>query len=169
MKKFIPFIFPAAAILIILILAFRWYSMRTSQTETPAPFAEGVEIENLTDTEENEVARGVGDYKSVEMSNSSENETDLGTIRYEIKDGKVRLSVLATLPELTDGGVYQVWFKEVNGEAIRKAFTLEMSKGGYIGSASISSEVLPFEVIVSKEMTQDDTLEETVLSGTVSE
>lgn len=166
MKKFIPFIFPAAAVLIILILAFRWYSMRTSQNQTPAPFAEGVEIENLTDTEESEVSRGVGDYKSVEMKGIADD--DLGSIRYEIKDDKVRLSVMATLPELTEGN-YQVWFKEINGDAIRKAFTLEMSKGGYLGSASISSEVLPFEVLVSREMTQDDAMEEVILSGTVSE
>ncbi len=167
MKKFIPFIFPAAAAAIVLLLAFRWYSMKTNQPdENQSLFTEGVQIENLTESEIESVVKGTGDYKSIQMS--AEDEGAMGDIRYEIKDGKVVLSVMATLDDMADGQ-YQVWFKEVAGDAIRKAFVLEMNKGGYMGSASVPSDVLPFEVLVSKEMNNDDQMEELLLKAVIAE
>ncbi len=165
MKKILPFIFPAAATLIVLLLAWRWFSMKTQREDVEAPFAEGVEIENLSESELNDVLQGVGDYSTVSMT--SESEGAMGQIRYEIADGRVKLSINASLPELEEGE-YQVWFKEVEGDALRKAFILEMSKGGYLGNAAISESVLPFEVLVSKEVRPDDEVEEVLLRGVVA-
>jgi hypothetical protein len=163
MKKVLPFVFPALAVLIILFLGYRWYNLRTARTPEISKFGEGVEIEDLTAAEQDSVRRGVGDFKSVTLRGEGET---LGTVRYEIKDGKVRFSVTAMLPELT-AGQYQVWLKQVGGEGIKPAFVLEDSKSGYMGSAAIDESSLPFEIVVSKEQRPDSTMEEVLLRGTI--
>lgn len=168
MKRALPFVFPVAAVLIVLVLAVRWYNLRTDRQGDISEFAQGVEIEDLSPSEAMSVLGGVGDFMTVNLENESGDDMDyLGQIRYEIVDGKVRFSVSATLPEL-ESGVYQVWLKDTDSEAIRKAFALELSKGGYQGSAAISEETLPFEVLVSREMRPDNTLEELLLRGVLS-
>lgn len=168
MKKYLPFVFPVVAFLIVLFLASRWYGMRNQiETGQMSPFAEGVEIENLSQNELTEVLRGVGDYKTVDMMSSDDE--SMGAIRYEIVDDKVKLSVMAGLPVL-ENETYQVWLREVEGQAIRKAFLLDFSKGGHWGSAAISTEALPFEVVVSREtQPADDQLETVLLQGVVSQ
>jgi hypothetical protein len=42
-----------------------------------------------------------------------------------------------------------------------------MGKGGYTGSASISDQTLPFEVVVTRELKEDETMEEVILRGTI--
>lgn len=165
MKKFLPFVFPMAATVIVLLLAFRWYSART-QREAATPMAEGVKIENLSESELKNVLSGVGDVKTVNMT--SEAAEAVGNIRYETVDGKVRLSVTANLPELKEGQ-YQVWFKEANKEKAQPAFVLEPGKAGLIGSAAVSQDSLPLEVIVSKELLSDSEMEQVVLKGTIAQ
>lgn len=169
MKKFLPFVFPVAAFVIVAVLAFRWYNLQTEpQGETSSTFAEGVQIEDLTEDERNQVLLGAGDFETVELVNSDEAADDMmGQIRYELKDGKVRFSVMAGLPELSTGQ-YQVWLKDIESDAVRKAFVLEFMKGGHQGSAAISEKVLPFEVIVSEEMVDDDQIEKVLMQGTIS-
>lgn len=171
MKKFLPFVFPAAALLIVAVLAFRWYSTQIQPVGEvgPATFAEGVQIEDLSTTEQNQVMLGAGDYETVmlEPSSSSDSAEMMGQVRYELADGKVKFSVMAGLPML-ETGRYQVWLKSVESEALRKAFVLEFSKGGYLGSAAISEDVLPFEVILSQESVDDNSLERVLLRGTIA-
>ena len=162
LKQFLPFIFPSAAIILVVILAFRWYRLRNDQVGKISEFAQGVEIEDLTEAERSSTLSGVKDVKAVELQGDVE-ET-MGEIRYELSDDKVKFSVTATLPQ-EDGSQYQVWLKEVDGQAVRKAFTLEMLKGGYSGSAAISTETLPFEVVVSKEVVNDNLMEQILLRG----
>lgn len=164
MKKLLPFVFPVAALLLVAFLAFRWYGQRTKPTGEITPFGEGVEIEDLSTAEQDKVMKGVGDYKTVTLTGSGE---AMGTVRYEVADGKVRFSVSADLPEIT-AGKYQVWLKATDSEAIRKAFVLEDSKSGFMGSAAISDETLPFEVLVTRELSDDNTPEDVVLRGVVS-
>lgn len=164
MKKALPFVFPVAALLLVAFLAFRWYGQRTERTGEITEFGEGIAIEELSGSELDSVIKGTGDYKSVTMTGSDE---AMGTIRYEIADGKVRFSVNADLPEL-ESGMYQVWLKATDSEAIRKAFVLDQSKAGFMGSASISAETLPFEVVVTRELSDDATPEQEVLKGTIS-
>jgi len=159
MKKYLPFVFPLVALLVVMFLAYNWYTMRTNRPGQVSTFGEGVEIEDLTGKDS--VLKGSSDYKKVTLLGDTE---ATGEIRYEIKDGKVRFSVIADLPELT-AGEYQVWLKDVNSEAVRKAFVLEMSKGGYMGSAAIDESTLPFEVVVSKEVRPDAMVEQVILKA----
>lgn len=166
LKQFLPFIFPSAAIILVLILAFRWYRLRNDQIGKISEFAQGVEIEDLTEAERNSTLSGVKDVETLVLE--SEQAAVMGEVRYELSDDKVRFSVTATLPE-DDTAQYQVWLKEVDGQAVRKAFTLEMLKGGYFGSAAISTETLPFEVVVSKELVDDNLMEQILLRGVMKE
>ncbi len=165
-KQFLPFIFPTAAIILVVILAFRWYRLRNDQIGKISEFAQGIEIEDLTEAERNSTLSGVKDIETLQLQ--SEQELAMGEVRYEFSDDKVRFSVATTLPE-EEVAHYQVWLKEVDGQAIRKAFALEMLKGGYIGSAAISAQTLPFEIIVSKEMVDDNLMEQILLRGVLEE
>ena len=161
-KQFLPFVFPSAAIILVIVLGVRWYRLRSDQLGKISEFAEGVEIEDLTGIEKNTVLNGVGDIQTLELE--SENEIFLGEARYEFIDNKVKFSISASLPK-SGTAKYQVWLKEIGGQAIRKAFVLEMLKGGYTGSAAISDKTLPFEIVVSKEMIDDELMEEVLLRG----
>lgn len=165
MNKYLPFVFPLAALVIVLFLAFRWFSMRNEQ---PAPtIGEGVEIEDLTPEEES-VLQGTGDFQQVTLENQATESAEpaQGALRYEIGDERVRFSVLANLPAPAEG-FYQAWIKTGNSE--QKAFRLEPNKGGYMGTAAISQDAIPFEVIVSLETQDDNTLEQEMLRGVVTE
>jgi hypothetical protein len=165
MKKLLPFLFPAVALLIVIFLAFRWYNARTNHPQGKiSQFAENQTIETLPQAQVNKLRQPVNDMNSVEMTGS---EDAHGDIRYEIADGKISFTVNANLPELKSG-VYQVCLKEMNGDAKRKAITLELTKAGYTGSAAISAEILPFEIVVSKEMNaSDEQMEVSILKGLI--
>ena len=164
MKKLLPFVFPLLAVLVIIFLVFRWYRLNTQPQGNISEFGEGIEIEDLTDAKLTESLTGAGDYQTVNLDSRDPN--SLGRVRYEVKDGRVRFSVDANLPVL-EVGMYQVWLREPGSTVARRAFVLEESKGGYIGSAAISEEVLPFELVVSKELRPDDQLEEVILTGVI--
>jgi hypothetical protein len=154
MRKFLPYVFPAVVLMVLLFLAARWYSVRTQRDGQVSPFADAVTVENLSQTDAQRILRGVGDLKTVQLTGEGE---VAGQVRYEVKDGKVRFSVMAEVPT----GAYQVWIKEVGSDAKKQAFTLEAGKGGYIGSASVPEATLPFEILVTR---GDDT----VLSGQIT-
>jgi hypothetical protein len=165
MRRLLPFLFPLIALIVVLALAYRWFTTQTTRPiGTTTPFADQIAIEELN-TNANTTRRPVKDMKSVEMK-AAEGSEAMGTIRYEIVDGKVYFTVAANLPEL-EKGKYQVWLKDVHNENRRKAFALTMEKGGYTGSAAISAQILPFEVLVSKEMSDDEQIEVTVLRGVI--
>lgn len=165
MKKVLPFVFPLAALLIVIFLAFRWYSMRNPQGQV-GPVNEGVSIENLTQEQRERVLRGTADSKTVIFQPLDEKSVASGDIRYDIQDGQVLFSVDADLPPL-NSGAYQVWLK--SGQKMSPAFTLVLSKGGYMGSASVKAETLPVEVTISKEINQDQTMEEAILKGSINQ
>lgn len=161
-KQFLPFLFPSAAIVLVAILAWRWYQLRQNSVGQISEFAQGVEIEDLTDTNPQNNLTGIDDLETLPLESQSEDA--MGEVRYELSDEKVKFSVNAGLP-LDEEANYQVWLKEVGGPAIRKAFNLNFSKGGYMGSAAISAETLPFEVVVSKESVDDNLMEDVLLRG----
>lgn len=158
MKKLSPYIFPAIVLGLVGLLVFRWYTMRTDRME-PGLLSEGVVIENLS-PEEVEALDAVGDYQTADMESASEEAT--GQIRYEVADEKVTFTVSAVLPEM-ENTTYQVWLKEVDSETTRHAFDLELKKGGYLGSAAFSADLLPLEVVVRPEMSALDQESEPVL------
>lgn len=162
MKKVLPYIFPAIAVLMVLFLGYRWYVGQAKPGEI-TEVGEGIEIEDLSSTDQSTMLRGAGDYKTVQLQGEGE---VAGSIRYEVKDGKIRFSVMAFLPELTEGS-YEVWLKRDADANPSKAFALESGKGGFVGSASIDEANLPFEVIVSKELRLDMTVEQVMLRGRI--
>jgi hypothetical protein len=165
MKKYTPFVFPAIALLIVLFLGYRWYSTQAKPIGQISDFGEGVKIEDLSADEATKLNGGAKDLPTVELKGTDE---AAGRVRYEIKDGRVSFTVTADVAVLEEGqGFYQVWLKQVGGESKKKAFVLVDSKAGYIGSAAVPADSLPFEVVVSKETTDDEQMEVSILSGTI--
>lgn len=165
MKKFLPFLFPMMALIIVAVLIFRWYGAQTATKQGKIlDFADGTKIEELSATESSRLKMAAKDSKTVEMTANGE---VAGQVRYDIVSGKVQFSITANLPEITDG-VYQVWLESVDGSAKRKAFTLELEKGGYIGSGSISAETMPFAVVVSLEKKGDKVQGPVLLRGVIT-
>ncbi len=167
MKKFIPFVFPLIAICLVLFLAMRWYNSKTSREGTQAKIAQfddTTQIDNLSASDSSRLKHPAQDEKSVDLSGAGDAK---GQVRYDVTNGKVYMTLTASLPD-AGKSIYQVWFKDVNGESKKKAFTLVNAKGGYVGSAAVSADMLPFEVVVSKQKTADDAaMGATVLSGVI--
>lgn len=85
-------------------------------------------------------------------------------IRYDITDdNRVRFSVIGTFPESSES--YQVFLRDIDGTVTRHAFTLEDRKGGLVGSAGVSVDVLPVDVIVARGGTDEPG--EVVLEGRI--
>lgn len=168
MKKYIPFVFPALALAIVIFLGYRWYSAQTMKSNGQiSEFGEGVEIEDLSSDQLNKLkATGAKDVPSVPLTGEVEG---TGQVRYELADDKVAFTVSADLAAPKSGEFYQVWLKEVDGESKKKAFKLEFGKGGYVGWGAVSKDTMPFEVVVSKETNDDDQIEAVQLTATVQE
>ncbi len=165
MKKIYPYILPAIALLIVIFLAYRWYSQRTERKSDISQFGDNVEVEELSEEEKQQIVEGTQDMNTVQLN--TEKEDVFGEVRYDIKDDKVLVNVNANLPELNQGS-YQVWFTNMESDEDKtKAFKLEYSKAGYIGNGSVSSLVLPFKVIVSQEYTDDNNIEEVIFTGEI--
>ena len=157
LKKYYPFIFPAIALIIVAFLAFRWYNLRTQRDQGPDQGE--VQIENLTE-EEQEIVQGTDGAETVDLEGES---GQTGEVRYSLSDNRVLFSVNANLEEVETGG-YQVWLQPEGTDQIQKAFVLDRSKGGLMGSGAVSQDLLPFEVVVSREENlDDDSLEQEVL------
>ena len=169
MKKFLPFVFPFIALVIVLFLAIRWYNSKTVHTSDKiANFGDNVKIEQITQSDQQKIKQPAADVKSVQMQvQSNDVKGTSGQIRYEISNGKVSFTVNAELPELKQG-LYQVWLQEVNGNTRKKAFTLTFAKGGYEGSAAIGVDVLPVDVVVSQENRNDDNIETVLMKGSLA-
>lgn len=184
MKKYTPFILPLIIIAVVFVLVYRWYSMRTERM-TSSLLDEGVVIENLSEAEIQESFSEAADFETVQLNpvqpgaqegdQASDDESNqgeqpeaqdpagTGVIRYQVEDGRVRFSVVANFPE--SGESYQVFLRDTDGMVTRFAFTLEDSKGGQMGSAAVSADILPVEVVVAKGGT--DQPGEVVLTGRI--
>ncbi len=143
LKQYYPFIVPTISLLLVLFLAFRWYNLRT-QREMDADITD-VEIETLTQ-EELQIVQGTEDVSTVELEPEPE-EPVVGQVRYRVEDERVLITVSADLPELDDS-YYQVWLAAEERQP-QQAFRLQSTKAGHLGSASIPTDRLPLEVIVT--------------------
>lgn len=172
MKKYTPYILPLIVILVVFVLIYRWYDMRTERM-TSSLLDEGVVIENLSEDELQKTLSEASDFATVEMtpvkpeggSEAKDEDEKLSdaVIRYDVSDGKLKFSVIGTFPESSEE--YQVFLRDLNDTVTRHAFTLEDRKGGLVGSASVSADVLPVEVIVARG--GSDKPGEIVLRGTI--
>ena len=163
LKKYYPFIFPAIALVIVAFLAFRWYNLRTQRDQ--APEQSELQIENLTEDEQ-DIVQGTDGAETVELQGEGET-ISTGQVRYSLSDNRVLFSVNANLEEIETGG-YQVWLQPEGTDQMQKAFILSEGKGGLMGSGAVSQDLLPFDVIVTREENlDDDTLEQELLRSTI--
>lgn len=167
MKKYTPYIFPLVVVIIVFFLVYRWYSVKTDRDTQQADLGEGIQIENLTPEQLRNMSQGSKDLETATMEPGTPDAEapGIGTIRYEVVDGKVNFSVLANLPESETP--YTVWVRSKDGTDLTQAFTLEMGKGGYMGTAAVSEDRLPLEVIVSQASTKEAVMDSVVLKGMI--
>lgn len=167
MKKLLPFVFPCIAFLIVVFLAVRWYNAKTRRDDGKiADLAQDVKIDDLGQTPINKLPQmhGAKDEKSVPLTGADS--SNQGMVRYDVNNGKVYFTVTADLPS-PGNGYYQVWLMSQQDQVQRKAFRLQLSKGGYVGSADVSMDLLPFDITVSHKTTDTNDLETAMLKGTV--
>ncbi|MDQ5951839.1 MAG: hypothetical protein QG639_1120 [Patescibacteria group bacterium] len=168
MQRFTPYIFPLIVLAIVFFLVYRWYNMRSQPTDLAS--GEGIEIENLTDEDVDSIIRGTGDFQTAPLERTEDSTSEVegvGSIRYEIKDGRVRFSVSADLPE--PESPYNVWIRTAGSDNLTNAFSLELGKGGYMGTAAVSEDQLPLEVIVSQASDKNEVMNQVILKGTVEQ
>lgn len=194
MKALVPYIFPLLVVLIVFFLIFRWYGNRQNLNQD---IGEGITIENLSESELSDVLKGVGDYKTVELESVSELQSEssssdseqtrlsqevksnlrklLGVVKYELDGDRLRLSVVAEPEEVakesfdsTDQPKYTVWLKKKDAKDVQRAFELVDTKGGLVGSGSLSVSMLPLEVYVTQGNEWRDDLSLLVLRGEIS-
>ncbi len=162
LKKYYPFIIPAISLFLVLFLAFRWYNLRIQRDNDLD--TDGVDIEDLT--EEDEIVIGTPDATTVTLE-PEEEEPASGQVRYRLTDDRLLFSVAADLPK-EEAALYQTWVSTDEQEAFQKAFTLEYSKGGYTGSASVSQDQLPLEIVVSRQSDPEvEEIERELLRGVI--
>ena len=162
-KKYTPFIIPTISLLLVLFLAFRWYNLRT-QRDADLRLDE-VKIDNLP-AEEAAIVVGSPEASTINLEPKDE-ELVSGQIRYHLANDRVLFNVVAELP-YDDSVAYQVWLSPKDKETFSRGFVLSYGKGGYTGSASVSQDQLPLELIITKEIDATDDLEgEELLRGVI--
>lgn len=142
---------------------------------------EGISIENLSEDELKNAISGVGDYKTVQLDEvtpetpaaDEESAGDemmvpalTGVVRYEIENDRVKLSVIAQAGD--PSASYYVWLQPNGSDTPKRAFMLEMNKGGLVGSGALSVDQLPLEVLVTRGDTLADNMQNVVLKGRVT-
>lgn len=167
MQKSLSYLLPLVALLILVMLVFRWYNSIRPEGEVSGS-AEGIEITDLTS--DDQAPLGVEDSISIPLEPNEEVGQYQGEIRLgnePDESGSTPFSISASLPELEDGeGFYQVWFEGEKGR--KKAMRLSYKKGGYMGEGKLSSEFTSLKMTISKEMNDDDEIEEVMMEGTVN-
>lgn len=171
MKKITPYIFPVLVILVVIFLITRWYGKRGQISE----YGEGIQIENLSEEELQDALSGVGDYTTVPLEQYQSDvpkptgtvqTPSTGSIRYEVDEDKVKLSVIVQTNDSIDN--YYVWLKTEGSEKATQAFVLSQGKGGLVGSGAFSADQLPVEVLVGKGSGLRDDMSNVVLRGKIA-
>lgn len=169
MQKISPYIFPLIVTAIVFFLVFRWFESR-DQNANSLDYGEGIEIENLSETEASDLLTGAEDLTTTPLQAPETSQDSQfvgsGSIRYEITDERVRFSVLSALPE-TDQP-YRVWIRTDGEENLTEAFELMENKGGYQGTAAVSTDMLPLEVILSTAENRADVMDQVLLRGIIT-
>lgn len=103
------------------------------------------------------------EQNAVQLKPVNQGDQAYGVVRWS--DDKASLTIVASLPVLTKGS-YQTWMSD--GDKTTKLGVLRIEKGGYLLDYK-GIDVLPsaFLVTVSKELNNDEVIEEKILEGTV--
>lgn len=173
MKKSLSYALPAAALIILVLLAFRWLSNRPGPggaISDTAQSAEGIEINDLTN--DTQRPTGIADMESVKLNTPANATASAAPVQGEVRyapmaDDSTRFNVSADLPELKAGSeFYQLWVEGEKGR--KKAMKLSLGKAGYIAEGALSSEFDQVKVIISKERVDDEQIEDVQLEGTIN-
>lgn len=148
MKKLVPFLFPIMALTIVFVVALRWYNSQATQPGQLLDTAADTQVEPATDSVVTQLIKSAKDAKSIELAGDSQAR---GQVRYEVKNGQLIFSVIADLPPLSKGESYQVWLVPGSSSVPQKAFLLTSGKGGFMGSGTVSVNILPVTVEVTLE------------------
>ncbi|MDR0463317.1 MAG: hypothetical protein LBG64_03810 [Pseudomonadales bacterium] len=163
-KKLLPFVLPIIALVLVVMVVARWYSDRTEESMNIPELTEGLEIENLSETEltalEN-MRRGVGNFQTVAMTG-----VHTGEIRYEVQGDSVVVSVIANLPEGTLGQRYVLWSRDAENNFVQIS-ELQFLKGGFSAGLVVSIDRLPLTFIVSEDGLNAIAPENELLIGTI--
>lgn len=145
MKKFLPYILPALAVILVVVFAVRWYKNRTATPLDAPEVSAGAEIEELSVSEleslEN-MSRGLGKYESTKLASDQADTNSTGEVRFEKKDNKVYFTVTANLPEIVAGN-YQLWLKTAGSDQFVPSKPLTLGKAGLIAATALAQENLP--------------------------
>ncbi|MDO5561383.1 MAG: hypothetical protein Q4G02_01245 [bacterium] len=145
MKKFLPFILPALAVILVVVFAYRFYQQRTAERLPTPEVTAGAEIEELSVAELEaleKMGRGVGNYETAKMTGDQGN----GEIRFEKKNDKVYFTVTANLPESKED--YKLWLKQADAEKFVASKALTLGKAGLIAATAADANTLPLTVEV---------------------
>ncbi len=146
MKKFIPYIFPIIALIIVIVLAFNWYSNRTQEEIPTPPVSAGAEIEELSVSELealDALGRGLGNFQTLDLIGQG----GLGEVRYEKRDNQVFFTVVANLLA-PDSGNYQLFIKPAGAADFIASEHFTFGKAGYLAGTVLDLTQLPVEIQV---------------------
>jgi hypothetical protein len=157
LQDLLPYLFPLLAIVFVTVMFARWYQGKTA--EAPKALLDTqLEIAALTEAEQSSLIRGTADYKMVAMTGT---EGAYGEVRYQVSEDKLVFSVTANLDSAASK--YAVWMMSPDGQLSKHMFDLVASKAGLVGSAAITTEVLPARLVVAP--ASDLELEQIILSA----
>lgn len=153
--KYLPFLLPILAIVVMIFLAWRWYAMQTKTPVVTPATSPKIEIENLGNDDQallTQLTQGQGDYQTVKMIVANATETvGAATLRYDVQDEVTLVSVFADLEALKTGENYQVWLNPVGTDEWQPSDLLTLQKAGYIASLAVKTEALPMGVKITRE------------------
>jgi hypothetical protein len=166
MKKLVPFVFPLIAILIVIVAAVRWYSDHSAQSGKISDTAATTQVEpnGATGSGNLSHATSAKDAHTVFLSGQAPAQ---GEVRSEIKNGTVWYTITADLPKQKTEK-YLVWMVTSTSAVPKKVFLLEQNKGGFIGSGSVSTSLLPITFEITLEKNQPNISSNIILSGILS-
>jgi hypothetical protein len=161
LKKLLPFVLPLIALILIIIIVSRWYRGQTNNSIATPEYTEGLEIENLSQSElealEN-IKQGLGDYQKVDFTG-----VYTGEVRYEVKEDRLFLSITANLPETA--AAYTLWL--TSGATTTRSNDLTLSKTGYHTALVTTIDKLPLTLIISEDTANAATPSKELLRATV--
>ena len=153
--KYLPFLLPVLAIIVMIFLAWRWYAMQTKTEVMVPPTSPKIEIESLNSDDQallTQLSKGQGDYQTTKMTIVNANETiGIATLRYEIQEDITLVSIFADLESLGEEEKYQVWLSPAGTDEWQPSDLLVLQKAGYIASLAVKTEVLPMKIKITRE------------------
>lgn len=155
-QDLLPYLFPLLAMIFVTVMFVRWYQGKTAEAPK-ALLNEQLEIAPLTEAEQSSLLRGTADYKALTMTGT---EGARGEVRYQVSEDKLVFSVTANLDGAT--GTYAVWMMSPDGQVSKRLFDLVLGKAGLLGSAAVTTDVLPARLVVAP--ASDLELEQIMLS-----